>query len=85
MHFDLIPERDRFIPGWHTRPDISRAEFARPEWHWPFRLYRTGQTLLKSLLQAYCVAIRLAEDFHPIGHQMSNDQRQGSKAGATES
>jgi hypothetical protein len=85
MRFDLIPERDRFIPGWHTRPDASRAEFSRPEWRWPFRLYRTGQTFLNILRQAYCAAIRLANDLHPIGHQIGNDERQGSKARATES
>jgi len=75
MRIDLIPERDRFIPGWHIRPDTSRAEFTRPEWHWPLRLHRSGQTLLNSLVQAYCAAIRLAEDLHPIGHQISNDKR----------
>ena len=35
MRFDLIPERDRFNPGWHSRPDTLRAEFTRPEWQWP--------------------------------------------------
>jgi len=85
MRFDLIPERDRFIPGWHTRPDASRAEFNRLEWRWPFPLYRTGQTFLNSLLRACRTAIRLANDLHPIGHQIGNDERQGSKARATES
>ena len=85
MRFDLIPERDRFIPGWHTRPDASRAEFSRPEWRWPFRLYRTGQTFLNSLLRACRAAIPLANDLHPIGHQTGNDERQGSKARAAES
>ena len=85
MRFDLIPERDRFILGWHTQPDASRAEFSRPEWRWPFRLHRTGQTFLNSLLRACRAAIPLANDLHPIGHQTGNDERQGSKARAAES
>src|SRR5262249_37580049 len=40
MRFDLVPERDRFIPGWRTRPDTSRAEFSRPEWRWRVGKYR---------------------------------------------
>jgi hypothetical protein len=84
MRFDLIPERDRFIPGWHSQPDALGGEFNRPEWRWPFRLYRIGQIFLNILRQAYSTAIRLAND-HPIGHQIGNDERQGSKARATES
>jgi len=60
MRFDLIPERDRFIPGWHCRPDTLRAESYRPEWQWPSRLYRIGQAILRSLLQGYRVARSLS-------------------------
>jgi hypothetical protein len=35
MRFDHIPERDRFIPGWHCRPEPIRAEQSRPDWRWP--------------------------------------------------
>jgi len=40
MHLDLLHEHDRFIPGWHHRPEPSsmRAEWTRPEWRWPSRL-----------------------------------------------
>src|SRR5579863_2772799 len=40
MRFDLIGERDRFIPGWHCQFEHTpmRAEWSRPEWHWLVRL-----------------------------------------------
>jgi len=42
MRFDFLHEHDRFIPGWHCRPERAsmRAEFAHPEWRWPSRLKR---------------------------------------------
>ena len=46
MRLDLIPERDRFIPGWHSQPDTQRPEFTSPEWQWPSRLRRAVWTLL---------------------------------------
>jgi hypothetical protein len=52
MRFDLIPERDRFIPGWHGRPDTRHPAFAPPEWEWPSRLYRAVRAFLDRLLQA---------------------------------
>jgi len=47
MHLDLLHEHDRFIPGWHLRPEPSsmRAEFTRPEWRWPETLRRVAQAL----------------------------------------
>jgi hypothetical protein len=69
MRFDLIPERDRFIPGWHSQHDTQRAEFTTPEWQWPSRLRRAAWAFLSSLLQAshgsYQIAIRLAKDLYP--------------------
>jgi hypothetical protein len=69
MRLDLIPERDRFIPGWHSRPDVQRAEFAGPDWRWPSRLGRAIWPLLSSLRQAcrgrYRIAIHLAKDHYP--------------------
>jgi hypothetical protein len=59
MRFDLIPERDRFIPGWHSRPDPLRAEFTRPEWQWPWWLYRAARVFLSRLLQACRAATSL--------------------------
>ena len=40
MRFDLIAERDRFIPGWYGQNHHTpmRAEWTRPEWDWPVRL-----------------------------------------------
>jgi hypothetical protein len=52
MRLDLIPERDRFIPGWHGQPDIQRTEFTSPEWQWPSRLRRAVWAFLSSLVQA---------------------------------
>jgi hypothetical protein len=51
MRVDLIPERDRFIPGWHTRHDTSRAESIWPESQWPFLLCRTVQAFLGGRLR----------------------------------
>ena len=59
MRFDLIPERDRFIPGWHSQPDTLRAKFTRPEWQWPSRLHRAVRVFLSSLLQACRAAASL--------------------------
>jgi hypothetical protein len=58
MRVDLIPERDRFIPGWHSQPDTQRAEFTSPEWQWPSRLCRAVWAFLSSLLHACQVAPR---------------------------
>jgi hypothetical protein len=64
MRVDLIPERDRFIPGWHSQPDTQRAEFTTPEW-WPSRLGRAVGAFLISLVQAgqgsYQIAVRLTK------------------------
>src|SRR6267378_5949638 len=53
MRFDLLHEHDRFIPGWHDRPEPAsiHAEFGRPEWRWPSRLYRAVQASLDSLIE----------------------------------
>ena len=34
MRIDLIPARDRFVPGWHTRPEPQRAEQTAPALQW---------------------------------------------------
>jgi hypothetical protein len=68
MRFELIPERDRFIPGWHSRPDTLRAEFTSPEWQWPSRLCRAVWAFLSSLLQVCQVAPdreRARQDLYP--------------------
>jgi hypothetical protein len=69
MRVDLIPERDRFIPGWHSQPDTRRAEFTGPEWQCPSGPYRAVWAFLSSLLQAchgsYQIAIRPANDLYP--------------------
>ena len=52
MRIDLIPERDRFIPGWHDRPEPRRAEQFPPEWQWPRRTLGAVRALLCNLLQA---------------------------------
>lgn len=59
MRFDLLPERDRFIPGWYPRPEPAslRAEYTQPEWRWPSRLYRVLQASLSSLIQARRAAL----------------------------
>ena len=69
MRLDLIPERDRFIPGRHSQPDIQRTESTSPEWQWPSRLRGAVWAFLSGLLQAsqgsYQIAIRLAKDLYP--------------------
>ena len=56
MRIDLIPERDRFIPGWHIQPELPRAEEFPPEWRWQGRIPSAVRALLGSLLEA-CYAI----------------------------
>src|SRR5215813_5890434 len=56
MRIDLIPERDRFIPGWHNRPEPCRAEQFSPKWRRPERLSGVVRALLGSLREA-CYAI----------------------------
>lgn len=40
MRFDLLGERDRFIPGWHCRREPPRmgAEYMLPAWQVPLRV-----------------------------------------------
>ena len=52
MRIDLIPERDRFIPGWHNQPEPRRAEEFPPERQWPRRTLGAVRALLCNLLQA---------------------------------
>jgi hypothetical protein len=56
MRIDLIPERDRFIPGWHNRPESCRAEQFPPEWQWPQRPLGAVRAFLGHLLQVYGAA-----------------------------
>jgi hypothetical protein len=56
MRVDLIPERDRFIPGWHNRPEPRRAEQSPPEWQWPRRPLGAVRAFLRNLLQVYRAA-----------------------------
>jgi hypothetical protein len=69
MRFDLIPERNSFVPGWHSQPGTQRAEFTSPEWQWPSRLHRAVWAFLSCLLRAgqgsYQIAVRLAKDLYP--------------------
>ncbi len=41
MRFDLLHEHDRFIPGWHLRPEPPRmgAEYMLPACQLPSRLW----------------------------------------------
>jgi hypothetical protein len=85
MRFDLIPERDRFIPGWHSRPDTLRAEFARPERQWPSRLRRAARAFLSSLLRACRAAAgwRSGSTRHARrGKPGSSEKSAGQAAGA---
>ena len=56
MRIDLIPEHDRFIPGWHNQPEPRRAEEFALEWRWPRRPFGVLRVLLSNLLQAYDAA-----------------------------
>ena len=67
MRIDLIPERDRFIPGWHNRPEHRRAELFPPEWRWPWRPLGAVRLFLSSLLQA-CYAIHPQHSWTATGH-----------------
>ena len=51
MRIDLIPERDRFIPGWHNRPEPCCTDRLPLQWQWPKRLLGVIQILpvVKSL------------------------------------
>jgi len=79
MRFDLLDEHDRFIPGWHLRPEPSsmRAEFTRPEWRWPATVRRASQavkaqllTILRLSLEACrgALVFRPAATRHPAGN-----------------
>jgi hypothetical protein len=61
MRIDLIPERDRFIPGWHIQPEPCRAEEFPPEWRWPRRPLGVARILLNYLLRAFYAANRHTE------------------------
>lgn len=52
MRFDLLHEHDRFIPGWHCRPDPSsmRVEYTPPEWSPVSRLVTLIRRLLRNIL-----------------------------------
>src|SRR5262249_21148227 len=69
MRFDLIPERDSFVPRLHSQPRTQRAAFTSPEWQWPSRLHRAVRAFLSRLLRAsqgsYQIAVRLANDLYP--------------------
>ena len=56
MRIDLIPERDRFIPGWHNQPEPRCAEEFAPDWRWQRRSFGAVRTLLSNLLQAFYAA-----------------------------
>jgi hypothetical protein len=56
MRIDLIPERDRFIPGWHIQPEPRRAEEFPPEWRWQGLLPGAVRAFLSKLLQVYFAA-----------------------------
>ena len=56
MRIDLIPERDRFIPGWHNQPEPRCAEEFPPDWRWPRRSFGAVRILLSNMLQAYDAA-----------------------------
>jgi hypothetical protein len=56
MRIDLIPERDRFVPGWHNQPEPRRAEQFPPEWQWPWRTFGAVRAFLSNMLQAYDAA-----------------------------
>lgn len=62
MRIDLISERDRFIPGWHSQigPSPMRAEWTRPEWQWPFRLgalLKRGASWMTRLWRSQAVSV----------------------------
>jgi hypothetical protein len=69
MRIDLIPERDRFIPGWHNRPEPRRAEEFPPEWRWPRRPLGVVRVLLGNLQQAYCAAKSNLRHIHDTSGQ----------------
>jgi hypothetical protein len=56
MRIDLISERDRFIPGWHTRPEPQRAEQTAPATRWPARPAEAPRALLRKVMQVYASA-----------------------------
>jgi hypothetical protein len=78
MRIDLIPERDRFIPGWHNRPEPGRAEQSPPEWRWPRRLLGAVRVLLSNLLPAYYAAkLPYRESHHSSSHRNHNSCAMG--------
>ena len=60
MRFDLIGERDRFIPGWYGQSNHVHmgAEWAQPEWHWPARLWAGLAKIVHLLLTSFLVRFR---------------------------
>ena len=60
MRYDLIGERDRFIPGWYgeTFQVPTRTEWTTPEWRWPVRLQTVLAKLALSLPTPFQVRFR---------------------------
>jgi hypothetical protein len=56
MRIDLIPERDRFIPGWHTRPEPQGAEQTAPATQWSVRPAEAFRAILSKVMQVYASA-----------------------------
>jgi hypothetical protein len=85
MRVDLIPKRDRFIPGWYSQLDTLRAELTRSEWRWPSRLCRAVWASQSSLLQSCRWAARSPSGSPEISIQINDqagiDGQQGSKRG----
>ena len=64
MRFDLLHEHDRFIPGWHLRPEPPRTgvEYILPACQMPLRLWarmaETASWLLAIIPKARAAARR---------------------------
>ena len=63
MRIDLVPERDRFIPGWHNRPEPCCTDQLPLQWQWPKRLLGVIQMLLGHA--GYCVDRSLGRGDYP--------------------
>jgi hypothetical protein len=63
MRIDLVPERDRFIPGWHNRPEPCWAHRLPLQWQWSKRLLGMIQILLGHA--GYCVVRSLGKSDYP--------------------
>jgi len=74
MRFDLLHEHDRFIPGWHLRPERPRmgAEYMLPAYQLPLRL-RARMAERASWLLAIIPKARAAarRSLGSVGRQMS--------------